>query len=145
MTTPPKSDKNDKIKPKKDEAELDASIDALENILSSQVKPEDSADEQADIPVLDDIVEDDPEMEQTEYPSLSNEDNPYLDTPSPVEFDLTKERLDRLLAQVDNKLAQELDSLLVLVKDAIKDSIINELRMQLESDDEKIGRDKDKD
>ncbi|MEJ2095295.1 MAG: hypothetical protein P8X93_09195 [Gammaproteobacteria bacterium] len=145
MTTPPKPDKTDKIKPGEDEAELDASIDALENILSSQVKSEDSADEQVDIPVLDDIVEDDPEMEQTEHPSLPDEDNPYLDTPSPVEFDLTKERLDRLLAQVDKKLAQELDSLLVLLKDAIKDSIINELRMQLESEDEKTTRDKDKD
>jgi hypothetical protein len=46
---------------------------------------------------------------------------------------------------VDKKLAQELDSLLVLLKDAIKDSIINELRMQLESEDEKTTRDKDKD
>ncbi len=122
-----------------DPAELDESIDALENIITTQVKTTKRQD-LPDIPVLDDIVEsgldeelpDDDEVVDLEIGEDIG-DTGYPGATMPASPGVTQGQLDALLEVVDEKLATELDSLLDLLKGAIKDSVITELRLQLQS------------
>ena len=135
MTKPDPSKDKQQNESVQEPDELDDSIDTLEFIISSQVATTDS-EESLDIPVLDDIVEEGHDDDSPDDEMINTGERKYGTEPGrviPANAELVQDNIEALLEMVDEKLAVELDSLLELLKDAIKDSVITELRLQLQS------------
>ena len=121
-----------------DKAELYDSIDELENLISSKAPNVNGENKGPVIPVLDDVI--DPET--TEF----DDDDDYYDLPDMDHEDtaedlpqnqFTPDQVDKLINTMDEKLSGELDALVNILKDAIKESIITEIKSQLDSQTQK--------
>ncbi len=133
--TPPDPDQHVQ---QNDQASLGNSIDALENMITNpnpeQVTPADTSN----IPVLDDIVEpgsadfsDAPENPEDIIPVITDQAEPA--------GQITREQITELVNNMEGKITGELDSLIHILRDTIKDSIMAELKTQLESEVDQIN------
>lgn len=113
---------------------LDSSIKELENLIAdkSRIHPE-------DIPVLDEVVD----------PDLFDEDEPIetiIDWPDDEgipqsedslsedrEQGFSQEQIEMLVGKMDERITGELDELVNILKSAIRESIMTEIKTQLES------------
>ena len=113
------------------EDDIAESIDELEELIVETKLPPKLYPE---IPVLNDVV--DPTearryaQSETSTESTSDHENKIEDFPS--------DRLNELVDKVDRNLSKELDDLVGILKDTIKDSIINELKEQLKKEAHQI-------
>lgn len=103
--------------------DLDRSIDELEQLISE--KDHIYYD---NIPVLEDEV--DPDNYE---PDLIDEDISWKEELDEPEAGLTQEQLELLIGSMDQRISGELDELVSILKDAIKESIITEIKTQLSS------------
>lgn len=145
MTTPENPDRPGRAGRKPGSSELDSRIDELEHLISGTATGTDASTSQG-IPILDDVV--DPETMEFDDEAEDATTGPATDQPAEMHF--TPEQVDKIISTMDNKLTGELDELVNILKDAIKDSIIAEVKTQLETragsdqptkSDEKPGRD----
>jgi hypothetical protein len=113
----------------KDPDKLSESIDKLENLISQTPATQTGDARDQAIPVLEDMV--DPEssefLEEGELPGSDATDGKAEGAHLPPEA------LDDLITGVAEKLAGELDSLLNILKDTLKDSITAEIRNHFET------------
>ena len=118
-----------------DESELYDSIDELENLIADHAGNSNGQTDTS-IPVLDDVV--DPDIQE-----FDNDDDEYIDMDIPepdvmsgdqTQNLITSEQLDRIIGSMDEKLSGELDELVSILKDAIKESIITEIKSQLDNE-----------
>ena len=103
--------------------DLDGKLDELENLLA-QRKKELKYEEETGIPILEDLY------------VFSDEDNPYQDEePELPMFDDDDENRSLEIADIidsmEDKIAEELDTLLNLLKDSLKENVMDELKSRL--------------
>lgn len=108
----------------KKEIELNNSIDELENLISDKTATGNSEGEV--IPVLDEVI--DPDHMEDDFHEVIN---PRLQSLS-MDAGIFEDRLDSLIGSMDERITGELDALVNILKDTIKDSILTELKSQLE-------------
>lgn len=133
MTTPKDSDVDQKPAGKNDDPELYDSIDELDNLISNKTTKTRSQNTGQSIPVLDDLVGPDNmdiEDEELDEPEFSIPGNFPEDTP---QNNISTDQLEQIIGSVDEKLSQDLDELVNILKDTIKDNIITEIKSQLET------------
>ena len=106
--------------------ELNNSIDELEDLISGKAgKSTGSADDNF-IPVLDEVIDpDEMEDEFDEYMHMQPQS-------MPSQSGNLKDELDNLIGSLDERITGELDALVNILKDTVKDSILTELKAQLE-------------
>ncbi|HKK15216.1 MAG TPA: hypothetical protein VJ981_00810 [Gammaproteobacteria bacterium] len=108
---------------------LENSIDELENLIADK-----SRIDHDDIPVLDEII--DPEtFYEADDPGLFNDDGEEIEAVRTQinEQILSQEQIEMLVGQMDQRISGELDELVSILKDALKNSIITEIKTRLES------------
>lgn len=104
--------------------DLDGKLDELENLLA-QRKKELRYEEETGIPILEDLY------------VFSDEDNPYNDDEEPElpMFDEDDENrsleIEEIIDSMEDKIAEELDTLLDLLKDSLKENVMDELKTRL--------------
>lgn len=106
--------------------ELNNSIDELENLISGKSgKSTGNADDNI-IPVLDEVIDpDEMEVDFDEYMHLQPQSLPSQ--PGNIQ-----DELDDLIGSLDERITGELDALVNILKETVKDSILTELKAQLE-------------
>ncbi len=125
--------KTDPEKAKSANPPLEKSIDELEDLISAKAAISSDAAANHTIPVLYDVID----PEEFDLENMNEED--FFTVPEPVVLPaadinaLNAEQLDYLIGSVDKKLSGELDALVHILKDAIKDSVMNEIETQLKS------------
>jgi len=108
------------------EADITESIDELESLI---VEPKILPKLHGKIPVLNDVVDAAEARRYAQAITASTNSNPADQTESfPVD------RLNELVDSADQKLSNELDTLVDLLKGSIKDGIIDELKEQLKNE-----------
>ena len=116
-----------------DNPPLEQSIEELESLINSKAAISTEAAANHAIPVLYD------EIDPDNYdPQDVNEDDfftlPETVVLPPADINaLNAEQLDYLIGSVDKKLSGELDALVHILKDAIKDSVLTEIESRLKS------------
>ena len=103
---------------------LNDKIDELEVLLDNRNKVDSQESVDDNIPVLDDIVE---------FDDTGFDDELF----SPVlEFDteFIEEKVHHVMENIDEKITEELEGLVNILKNSIKDSVLIEIRQQLESE-----------
>lgn len=105
--------------------ELNKSIDELEHLISDSSPILSDLHTDSMIPVLDDVVD----PEHTGDPEYG-----YTRITAAGADSVNPEQLASLVNNVEKKIADELDALVNILKGAIKDSIITELKSQLETE-----------
>lgn len=103
---------------------LNDKIDELEVLLDNRSKIDPQGPVDDNIPVLDDIVE---------FDDTGFDDELF----SPVlEFDteFIEEKVHHAMDNIDEKITEELEGLVNILKNSIKDSVLTEIRQQLESE-----------
>lgn len=108
---------------------LENSIDELENLIADK-----SRIDHDDIPVLDEIV--DPETYEEPDPA-----EPFIDWPetedgnteATAEQVLSQDQIELLVGNMDQRISGELDELVTILRNVIKDSILTEIKTQLDS------------
>lgn len=112
---------------------LDDRIDELETLIRNRpanTKLDDLEDDMDDdIPILDDVVEFDPESPGTDL----FDDSPDFDS------DFIEEKLHDAMDNIDDRIAGELETLVNILKNSIKDSVLTEIREQLESEHRQLS------
>ncbi len=138
MTTSKTSSDSDQHIQQNDQASLGDSIDALENMITNPNPEQATPTDASNIPVLDDIVEpgsadfsDPPENPEGSIPVITDQTEPAEK--------ITREQITDLVNNMDEKITGELDSLIHILRDTIKDSIMTELKTQLESEVDRIN------
>lgn len=106
---------------------LGDSIDTLDHIITDEKPDLTTTNENMNIPVLDDIVE----------PGNPADIAMTSDIKQWVE-EITSTQIAELVNNMDGKISRELDSLINILKDTIKESIMNELKIQLEIEINKV-------
>ena len=106
------------------ETELGSSIEELENLIADKATV--TINTHPAIPVLDDAI--DPDDIYIEDEDFLQHDSAY-DEP---EDSISRDQLAILIDNIEQKLTGELDELVNILKDAIKDSIITEIKARLE-------------
>ena len=132
MTTPKNPGPDQKPAGEEDNPELYDSIDELDNLISNKTTKVKNPDFGQSIPVLDDVIDpDDMDFDDDEFGDPDNvpENNPD-DIP---QNNLSPDQLEQIIGSVDEKLSRDLDELVHILKDAIKDNIITEIKSQLEA------------
>jgi type I site-specific restriction-modification system R (restriction) subunit len=105
---------------KSHETELGSSIEELESLIADKATV--TINTHPAIPVLDEAIDpDDIYFEDEDFPSQDEPDN-----------SISRDQLAHLIDNMEQKLTGELDELVHILKDAIKDSIITEIKAQLE-------------
>lgn len=108
----------------KKEIELDNSIDELENLISDKTGNASDIVKKDIIPVLDEVIDPD---------SMDDDIDEYMNLqPATLQNGKFEEQLDYLIGTMDERITGELDELVNILKDAIKDSILTELKSRLE-------------
>lgn len=108
---------------------LEHTIDELENLIADRGRLA-----KTDIPVLEDVIDPDLFDDNAEDDSFSDwleaagSDNDEL-----ADSHFSQEQIELLIGKMDARISGELDELVNILKDAIKDSIITEIKTQLES------------
>lgn len=108
---------------------LDHSIDELENLIAEK-----SRIDRNDIPVLDEVID----------PDLLDEaafSEPFIEWPEEAdagtadtgEPGLSEEQIEMLVGKMDQRIAGELDELVGLLKGAIRETILTEIKTRLEN------------
>ena len=110
----------------KKEIELDNSIDELENLISDKAGNGTGHTEEHVIPVLDEVI--DPDSIDDDIDEFMN----LQPTSLSMQSGIFEDQLDNLIGTMDERITGELDTLVNILKDAIKDSILTELKSQLE-------------
>lgn len=111
-----------------EDSELYDSIHELENLIANRATNVNSHADQS-IPVLDDLVgPDDLEFDDLTGPG------PEEMTDSQTQNIITSEQLHQIIGSMDEKLSGELDELVNILKDAIKESIITEIKTRFENE-----------
>lgn len=108
---------------------LDESIDELENLIAEK-----SRIDRDDIPVLDEVI--DPDMldeAALSEPFIEWLDEPGAGTTDSSEQGLSQEQIEMLVGKLDQRIAGELDELVSILKGAIRETIITEIKTRLES------------
>jgi hypothetical protein len=108
--------------------ELNNSIDELENLISDKTGPGASNTGNSVIPVLDEVVDPDSMEDYIE------ESRQFQQLPKSTQPGITRDRLDSLIGNMDERITGELDALVNILKDSIKDSLLAEIKSQLEHD-----------
>lgn len=129
MTTP-KSPAQQGLPLKPGSAGLDDTINELEGLITDKASVPQEKTGTTGIPVLDEIIEPDGDNIDDMETLLNPE---KLTEPAPHQEHLSQEQLEHIIGNVEEKLAGELDALVNILKDTIKDSIITEIKTQLES------------
>ena len=108
------------------EADITESIDELESlIVETKIPPK----LQGEIPVLNDVVDSAEARRYAQAITASTNSNPADKTENfPID------RLNELVDSADQKLSNELDALVDLLKGSIKEGIIDELKEQLKNE-----------
>lgn len=104
--------------------ELNNTIDELENLITDKTASGNAEDQV--IPVLDEVIDPD-SMEDDLYEVM----NPRPQSLS-MQSDIFEEQLDNLIGSMDERITGELDALVNILKETIKDSILTELKSRLE-------------
>lgn len=106
--------------------ELNNSIDELENLLSGKAGKSTASTNDNLIPVLDEVIDpDEIEDDFDEYIHL----RPQSTSSQPGNI---QDELDNLIGSLDERITGELDALVNILKETVKDSILTELKAQLE-------------
>ena len=107
------------------ETGLGSSIEELESLIADKATV--TINTHPAIPVLDEAIDPDDIY-------FEEEDFPAQDEPADAEPDnsISRDQLAHLIDNMEQKLTGELDELVHILKDAIKDSIITEIKAQLE-------------
>ena len=113
--------------PELSEADIAESIDELDILIAETSLP---PKPQAEIPVLTDVI-DPAEARRYAQPETSIKSSGTLDDKTE---DFSIDRLNKLFDTVDQKLSNELDSLVDILKDTIKGCIIDELKEPLKKE-----------
>ena len=108
------------------DVELNNSIDELENLISDKTGNGTDHAEENIIPVLDEVI--DPDSLDDDIDEFTNLQPASLSMQSGI----FEEQLDNLMGTMDERITGELDVLVNILKDAIKDSILTELKSRLE-------------
>jgi len=116
---------------KSDSGALNDTIKELEGLISDKASVPQEQTGTTGIPVLDEIIDPDGTDYIDDMEMLLNQEH-LTDPPSQQEA-ISPEQLENIIGNVEEKLAGELDALVTILKDTIKDSIMSELKTQLES------------
>ncbi|MDX1519007.1 MAG: hypothetical protein R3318_02710, partial [Gammaproteobacteria bacterium] len=81
------------------------------------------------IPVLDDLVE---------FGSSAEADG-LTETPPELDPEFIEETVHHAMDNIDEKITQELEGLVSILKDSIRDTVLTEIRQQLESEHSELG------
>lgn len=109
------------------EAELSSSIEELESLIDDKAVV--TINTHPAIPVLDDAIDPDEFYDGDQLLAESIES----DSGEPGNHDsISRDELESLIENMEQKLTGELDELVHILKDAIKDSIMTEIKTQLE-------------
>lgn len=106
--------------------ELSNSIDELENLISDKAGNGTGNTEENVIPVLDEVI--DPDSIDDDIDEFMN----LQPTSLSMQSGIFEDQLDNLIGTMDERITGELDTLVNILKDAIKDSILTELKSQME-------------
>ncbi len=115
-------------------AELDKKIDELEDLLQQRQQQADRIRFEEGIPVLDDLVDFDEEDANEEL----------FDTLPELDTDFIEETVHHAMNNIDEKLTDELEGLVNILKNSIKDSVLSEIREQLEHSQQALSAKEDK-
>ena len=109
---------------------LNDKIDELEVLLDEHQNKRPAWRVEGNIPVLDDIVE---------FSDTGFDDE--LFSPAP-EFDTNfiEEKVHNAIDHIDDKITEELEGLVNILKNSIKDTVLTEIRQQLESEHKDLAR-----
>lgn len=103
---------------------LDDKIDELEDLLEKRQRDYPDIRFEDNIPVLEDLVEyHDPDLD----PDL-------FDPPPELDSDFIEESVHHAMDNLDSKITEELEGLVSILKDSIKDTVLTEIRQQLETE-----------
>ena len=109
------------------ETELGSSIEELENLIADKATV--TINTHPAVPVLDEAIDpDDIYLEDEDFP-ISTRHDIADDIP---DNSISRDQLANLIDNMEQKLTGELDELVSILKDAIKDSIITEIKNHLE-------------
>jgi hypothetical protein len=116
---------------KPDSAALHDTINELEVLITDKASvPQDNTGN-TDIPILDEIIEPEDTNYIDDMEMLLHQEK--LTEPPTQQEHISHEQLEKIISNVEGKLAGELDALVNILKDSIKDSIMSEIKTQLES------------
>lgn len=107
--------------------ELGSSIEELENLIADKATV--TINTHPAIPVLDEAIDPDDIYFEDEDFQIREQHETADDEP---DNGISRDQLAHLIDNMDQKLTGELDELVSILKDAIKDSIITEIKAQLE-------------
>lgn len=110
---------------------IGSSIDELESLIAETKLPPKLHPE---IPVLNDVVDTAEIRRYAEIESIIKS----INTPEDKSDEMPIVKLSELVDSVDKKLSDELDALVNVLKDSIKDSILVELKEQLKRESSQI-------
>ncbi len=137
MTTSKTSPDSNQHIQQNDQASLGDSIDKLENMITNTDSEQAAPTDATNIPVLDDIVE--PGSAEFSDASENPENSiPVITDQAGQTGHITPEQITGLVNNMEGKITNELDSLIHILRDTIKDSIMTELKTQLESEVKRI-------
>lgn len=108
------------------EKELGSSIEELESLIADKATV--TINTHPAIPVLDDVIDpDDIYSEDEDFPVST----PHELVNGEPDDSISRTQLAKMIDNMEQKLTGELDELVSILKDAIKDSIISEIKNQL--------------
>lgn len=111
---------------------LNDKIDELEELINAKPDLETAKKTPLNIPVLDEIV--DYNAESVLRNVLSKQ---AMERNQPVDSEhISQEQLTNVLDQVESKIADELDSLVDVLKNTIKDNLMSEIKSQLSTSED---------
>ncbi len=108
---------------------LNEKIDELEDLLDHQRNTQDITEEDDGIPVLDDIVD---------FNDAGFDDELFSPMPD-FSTDFIEEKVHHAMDNIDEKLTAELEGLVNILKDSIRDSVLTEIKQQLETQHSELG------
>ncbi len=110
--------------------ELSESIDKLEHLITDTSPVLSDLHTDTMIPVLDDVIDHD-NLIHTNHPEI---EYAGMTIPDGGTDSISPDQIENLVHNVEEKIAGELDTLVNILKDTIKDSIMTELKNQLETE-----------
>mgnify|MGYP003341780875 CR=1 FL=1 len=112
-------------------SKLDDSLNQLDDLLKDTNGETSSPAGSSGIPVLDELIDADDLCDGDEAGArdIMAEHGDALQALEGI----TQEQVDHIMGNVEAKLADELDALVHILKDSIKDTIMTEIKTQLES------------
>ena len=130
MTTP-KPPAPHKPSLKTDPGGLDDTINELDGLITDKASVPQAMTGATGIPILDEIIEADSGDYIDDMEMLLNQEKSPEDLPQ--QGHISNEQLEIIMDNVEEKLASELDALVNILKDTIKESIMTEIKAQLET------------